>query len=183
MRTLLPDDHRPRFQSLGEAVIYKIVHGLLRQDPRLRCPTYPSDGEALFRWCQSSGVDSARVVLSLAGEPDDESARAIEALTCLKIPAHPEPGSFWFAYRNRPADPPPTRRSPATPENRDEPGGDLRVVVSVVDNPRKPGSEAFEGYKHWRVGATVQELLDTGLPRRNLRRDVRHGHVVLGDSK
>lgn len=170
MKTSLSPAHEAAFAALSEPIVQRIWGGLRKQDPRIDCPA-PGTGAELYQRCLQIGADQARVVLTLGGACDQEAVRAIEILVGFKIPPHPEPGSIWFAYREgRPAPPPAKER---------QAGGDPRIVVEVAPNPRREGSEAHDGYKFWRVGASIDELAAEGLPRRNIRRDIRHGFVKV----
>ena len=60
---------------------------------------------------------------------------------------------------------------------------EIPSVVAVNPNPHKEGTQTHASYRHWTVGATVEACVKAGLATRSVRRDVRHGHVVLGPPK
>lgn len=177
-QTRLESRHLERFAALTEDQVRMVVASAGRLwthdtpgHPPAPLPTVePRLGEDAFHYCQALGLDMALTILSLASEPTAIARGAVEAL-------HGKPILPWASS---------VEEAAGKPQEAGGPNGgskralvDDRVVVSVAPNPRKPDSEAGRAYVHWRAGDTVQACLDRGLTRRSVRRDVRHGHVVL----
>jgi len=75
------------------------------------------------------------------------------------------------------------RRAPPAPRRARKKAADLRVVLRVAPNPKKPGSSSRERYECWRVGETVEAAVARGLTRADVRWDVRAGYVDLGPAR
>jgi hypothetical protein len=48
---------------------------------------------------------------------------------------------------------------------------DPRVIVSVLPNPKRPGSASFDRYALYRVGMTVDEAIAAGVKREDIAWD------------
>lgn len=174
MRTLLQERHRPLFANLAPdqtALVWSRVTEAWPGDLRPFKDQCPVCGEELFEICRNAGLDHARVVLSMAREIEAPGVKAIEAL--VGHPILPWAASVEAATAlGQPA------RVVASPPPRD-----TRVVVSVAPgNPHHPGSKAHADYAKWRVGKTIDELVQCGMSKRAARRGPRRGWVVLGVS-
>lgn len=71
-------------------------------------------------------------------------------------------------------------REPGAARNRIDKSA---VIKSVADNPKRPSSAAFERYKKYTVGQTVQKFLDKGGWLADVRWDVAQGFVKLGKAE
>ena len=60
-----------------------------------------------------------------------------------------------------------------------------RRIVSVADvpNPRKARTEAYYRWTDFRVGRTPRQLISRGATRRDVKRAMRKGWIVLEDAK
>jgi Protein of unknown function (DUF2786) len=65
------------------------------------------------------------------------------------------------------------KRGPA-PTYRDD-----QTIVVLVSNPKRPGTQAFARYAHYKTGMTIAEALAAGLRRDDFRWDVFHGHIQI----
>jgi len=173
VRTQLQERHRALFSSLDHnqttLVWDRVSKAYSTEFSKVGWPP-PSNGGEVFEICREAGLDHARVVLSLARESDNFGRGTIEALIGRPIvPWAESVEAANGAGLSYVVSKPQTKRE------------DTRVVVSVIPNPHKKiGSQMQVDYAYWRVGDTVQECRDRGLSARSVRRDVRHGHVVLG---
>lgn len=74
-----------------------------------------------------------------------------------------------------PAPPPVTRRlRPAV--------SDPRRVTYVAPNPKRPGSASYDRFQLWHIGVTVDDYLNAGGRREDVRYDVKRGFVKLESS-
>lgn len=178
MRTVLQERHRPLFANLNifqtELVWNKVVE---TWPGDMRSKTYqPTCGEELFVVCRDAGLDHARVVLSMAREHSLMGVAAIETLVGKPI----APWAATVAAQAQ-AQAGVVAPAPAAPPS---PPKTRRVVLSVCPvNPHRPGTVAHTEFAKWRVGATLDELLQKGMQPRAIRRGPRRGWVVLGDEE
>lgn len=70
------------------------------------------------------------------------------------------------------APPPPTA---PRPRKRDD-----RVIMSVQENPKNPGSKAHARYALYSVGMTVDQFLDGGGRKQDIVYDTQRGFITLG---
>lgn len=54
------------------------------------------------------------------------------------------------------------------------------VILSVVENPRAPGSRARECFEAFRVGFTIAQARLRGARRRDVRAALKHGWITMG---
>jgi hypothetical protein len=195
--TQLQERHRPLFSTLAPEEA-QFVWGHVRKkwgkylhDPD---PTdQPDDGDCLFDLCQSSGLDHARVVLSLAnlngaarpviekliGHPILPWAASVEE----KLEARSGAAGRSTGVGARGATTGATGAKDACRARSSTAKADTRVVISVVPQPHKPGTLMYASYACWAAGDTVQTCRDRGVIAMSLRRDVRKGYVKLGAPK
>lgn len=57
---------------------------------------------------------------------------------------------------------------------------DPRVIMTVKDNPKAPGSKAHARYALYRVGMTVDEFLKAGGRKPDINYDLKHGFITVG---
>jgi hypothetical protein len=188
--TRLQERHRPLFATLTPSEV-EYVWDQVTNKWRADVEEYSNGHEVvvetpdqLFETCRSVGLDHARVVLSFAGE-GGAARPIIEKLIGRPIvpwgptveAAQAEAAAARASGRPTPPGSPPATRSPTTgPAKR----SDTRIVVWIRDaNPHRAGCEMAISFDKWRVGETVQQCRDRGVSARNVRRDVRHGHVRL----
>lgn len=173
MRTQLQERHRPLFASLDESQMHLVWDRVVAAwpgDMRKFVGSPPDSPGGLFETFRDAGLDHARVVLSLAREYEPFGRQVIETL--VGHPIIP-----WAESVEARAPAPPVKKTDAVVAK--EP--DARVVLEVAEaNPHREGTGAHKAYQKWRVGATIGELVQKGMPARSVRRDVRHGHVKLG---
>lgn len=174
MRTILDERHQPRFEALSP-ICASLVLERLKQHCALRTSTGPvSSGAELFALCRDAGLDHAGVVLTLATETSRPGLQAIEVLV-----GHPiVEWSATVAARAATAPKLPAR-GVAVQKPRDVDG---KFVVSVVPNPKKPGSATHIRFAQWVVGRTVAQCMSAGLTRADVDWDVSRNFVVLGDA-
>jgi hypothetical protein len=183
--TRLQERHRPLFATLTppevEYVWDQVTNKWRNDTEKLE---RPSTADALFNTCRDAGLDHARVVLSFAGENGDARPIIEKLVGRAIVPWGPtveaaQAEAAVARASGRPSLPgsPPVPRSPTTgPAKR----SDTRIVAWVRDtNPHRAGCEMAISFDKWRVGETVQQCRDRGVSARNVRRDVRHGHVRL----
>lgn len=120
------------------------------------------DGTALYEFCDDAGLDQADVVLSLSRDCTKVGVDSIETLIGKPIARVVPPAAKQVVVRGA------AKRR-----------GDVRKVVAMRANPKKPGTMAHARYALYRVGATVDELLAQGLLREDIRYDTKHGYVEL----
>ena len=76
-------------------------------------------------------------------------------------------------------EPRPTQTRRSTPRKRG-PQSDPRVIMTVKDNPKTPGSKAHARYALYQVGMTVDEFLKAGGRRPDINYDLNHGFITVG---
>lgn len=62
---------------------------------------------------------------------------------------------------------------------------DAKLKVVVEENPKRPGSSAyerFEGYFKLKEGSTVQDALDHGLTMGDIKYDIAHNYIEVEDA-
>lgn len=174
MKTMLQERHRPLFASLAPeqmALVWNRVVEAWPADMRKFLGSEPSSPGDLFEVCREAGLDHARVVLSLAREIQPLGITAIETLVGRPI----LPWAATVEAEERIRNPPKAR--PAPPPVKPP---DARMVELVQKpNPHREGTGMWKAYEKWEVGKTVGELTQRGMPARSIRRDVRHGYVVV----
>jgi hypothetical protein len=107
------------------------------------------------------------------GLPGPAGRAALAALTGVPVTVCPPRTYALDPLTDRPkASPPPPRRARTA-------RADPRRVVSVVPNPKKPGSKARARFQLWRVGATVDECVAAGVSREDVRYDLARSYVVV----
>lgn len=138
--------------------------------PRLPLPADASS-ETIYTTARDAGYDHARVVLSLARTTDPDGIGAVETLIGKPIVHGPRPVIL------------PTVKKPAAsyklvvaPKSSELLS---KIVRSVKDNPKRPGSEAHVRYAHWAVGETVAECIRRGLTMGDAKYDTSHGFVEV----
>jgi hypothetical protein len=175
MRTMLQERHRHLFSALAPeqmTLVWNRVVQAWPTDMRQFLATPPNNSGGLFEVCRDAGLDHARVVLSLATEYNAVGRGTIETLV-----GHPiVPWAATVEAEERLRNPPPVR-STVTPAIKVH---DARVVISVAPNPHREDTGMYRAYQRWVVGAVVGDLLQRGMPSRSVRRDIRHGYVVVG---
>lgn len=131
-------------------------------------------GEWLFQKCREMGLDHASCVFPLCRESDDLGRGVLEKLIGRPI-------SQW---RPTPSRQPPLRVV--------EGGGSGKVagatagfspdllVVSVVPNPKQPGSATYQRFRYWVEGDTLAQCMARGLTRADVSWDTERRFVVLG---
>lgn len=172
---MLSARHHPAFEALTPDTARVAWEHIHRRYPT-RFPAPPSEevcGLELLARVQDAGLDHAQVVLTMAPATAVPAIRAVETLVGRPI--------------QRRASPPPTSaRTPAAPRAPAAPRSSVgsidsaMVVVSVVPNPKKPGSSAHERFARYQVGMTVAQLLAAGITRADLKWDAERAHIVLG---
>ncbi len=179
-RTVLEDRHLPRFESLTQEGA-QLVLARLRERGALPLSRHgvpivdgPTDGCSLFAVCRDAGLDHAGVVLSLAAETTPAGIAAIEALVGRPIQHWSRSATASAAAAPRPQ---PRGVAVQRPKSYDH----LRIV-SVVPNPKKPGSATYLRFANWAVGRTVAECMSAGLTRADADWDISRGFVVLEEA-
>ena len=190
--TQLQERHRPLFAALDSSevsFVWAHVHKRWPADTR-QFTIPPADPEDLFVACKLSGLDHARVVLSLAnlngaarpviekliGHPILPWAESVEEK--LQARSGASAGAIGGLAKGAVAlpsgvkEPRRVRSKPAKV--------DSRVVLSVAAQPHRPGTLMHASYQCWVIGDTVQECKSRGVINMSVRRDVRRGYVVLG---
>lgn len=138
--------------------------------PRLPLPADASS-ETIYGACQMAGYDHARVVLSLARTTNPFGIGAVETLVGKPIIHGPSP-----VIRPHVKKPTASYKLVVAPKSSDLM---VKIVRSVKDNPKRPGSEAHTRYKHWAVGETVAECIRRGLTMGDAKYDTSHGFVEV----
>jgi hypothetical protein len=138
--------------------------------PRLPLPADASS-ETIYGACQSAGYDHARVVLSLARTTNPFGIGAVETLIGKPIVHGPGP-----TITPKMARPSASYKLVVPPKSSDLLA---KIVRSVKDNPKRPGSEAHARYKHWAIGETVAEGIRRGLTMGDAKYDTSHGFVEV----
>lgn len=186
-QTILQERHLPRFAGLTPPMIHRVVARVAHRWPDALPPGTPTPetGGALFDLCRGAGLDHARVVLALAGDPDDLGRAIVEQLVGREIvpwAASVEAAQSAAAAGHRGHGAPlraTSRRIDAYATRRK---ADTRTVLSVADEcPHKAGTRAAASWQYWVVGRTVQECRDAGdMHPVDVRRDIFNGDVKVG---
>lgn len=171
--------YQTNFAALSPAAEALVASALLRRHPQL--PPYVPGG--LFLACAEAGLDQADVVCAVATESSPLAVQAMEILAgipvkvgqpCLTGPA-PKP-------ETRPASaeaPAPVREPRPARAPRSQTVTDPRVVVSMVPNPKRPGSASHARYELYRVGMTVDEAIAAGVKREDIAWDSAPGRKFI----
>lgn len=179
MRTMLQERHRPAFAVLTPEqmdLVWGRVVTSWPADMRKFLGSPPSTPGELFETCRDAGLDHARVVLSLAMESNPLGRGTLEAL--VGRPIAPWAASVEAAQMIHHVNVNGDERPKKVAAPRSAP--DTRVVVEVLEpNPHREGTAMWKAYKKWRVGASIVELSQTGMPARSIRRDIRHGYIKV----
>lgn len=169
---LSAERHAELFAGLSPDETRRILSRLQQDQLVKRGTTLASaSGEELFSLCQRTGLDHAAVVFSLACDGDDIGRSAIEKLIGKPIYVH-RPTYVRRTVAQERATPRPTTTMPS---------GEM-VVLSVVPNPKKPGSATWSRFQHWVAGRTVAECIAAGLQKVDVPWDADPSRkfVVLG---
>lgn len=138
-------------------------------------------------------LDHTSVVLSLSADPTEMGMDIMEVLLrkSIYLCARGETGEPLTDIRGRPLCTPighrrgeePTltwqnttviKRSGIRMVRRDN-----RVIISVEPNPKDPTRAVWKRYEHYRVGAVIEDLIETTpITRADVRWDLRQGHIV-----
>lgn len=178
------EKYQPNFAALSPEAEALVASALLRRHPSL--PSYTRG--SLFRVCAEAGLDQADVVCAVAADSSPLAVQAMEILAgipvtvghpCLKGPSPKSAPAPVVGAEPRPAPAPREPRATRTGVT------DPRVIVSVVPNPKRPGSASHARYELYRVGMTVDEAIAAGVKREDIAWDSAssRGFIALASSK
>lgn len=165
------------------------VWACLHQNGLLELPP-PAEvcGQELALRC--SDMSHVEVVLSMSRNTDPVAMDALEKLIARPIyfAARGESGVASADIEGRPlkvpvgyrrgeppsvAMPEPVRRRAQGQTMKRDP----RVIYAVQENPKRPGSAAYERYKLYRVGLSMDAAMAMGVTRADIRWDVQQGFI------
>lgn len=126
-----------------------------------------------------SGAEWDAILSALMGKPlykcaPGETAFPLTDAAGRIIPS-PKGHRFGLAPTAPPAPPPP----PRTPRPRTT-KRDPRVILSVCENPKVPGSKAHSRFALYAVGMTVDEFIAAGGRKTDIAYDTQRGFIKLG---
>lgn len=161
--------YQSNFAALSPEAEALVARAVLRRHPEIpQCG--PGD---LFRVCSEAGLDQADVVCAVANDPSPLAVSAMETIAgipvtighpCLSGPKTKPEKQNKSAEAREPA--------PARAPRQSRVGSrDPRVIVSVVPNPKRPGSASYTRYENYRVGMTVDEAIAAGVTREDIAWD------------
>ncbi len=154
------DKYRPRFDTLSPEQTAHLATAVAR---RHNLPEVP-DSHNLYEACESAGLDQADVVMSLSQDATPMGIAIIETMVGHVI------------VRERTEELRPRRQRQPRQLKRD-----TRVIATVAPNPKRPGSKSHARYTLYEVGATVEDLISRGLTAGDIRHDLSHGFITVGD--
>jgi len=143
----------------------------------------PLTGRDLYEMCDAAELDHASVVLSLRDDATVTGVRAIETLIGKPIQrrsATPPGASPDSSGSPRGARNAPRQRSSHSSKLPCPP---TAVVLTVVPNPKRPGSASAMRFENWRPGITVADALAAGLTPGDVAWDLAHGFVTVEEPK
>lgn len=177
------ETYHPHFSTLTKQQVDMVWSAMARKYPG-RIPPLPdenADGEELYLRCEGGGFDQAQVVLSLANRPDREACVTVEKLVGKPI--------IYILPVRRAGHMPRTAIQAAVPK-----GNALRytghrmagpefekIILTVLPNPKRPGTASWNRYNNWVVGRAVRDCLARGLTVGDYRWDLEHGFITVGD--
>jgi hypothetical protein len=173
MRTQLSEHHRALFVDMPTEQV-SLLHSTLlarRTIPRELVSRRCQSGEDLFELARESGLDHAGVVLTLADSGSILGRALLERLVGRPI----LPWAETVRATQELQTPPPPRgaaRVVIRPEHN-------MVVVTVLPNPKKPGSAGYDRYSLWRPGILVSEAIASGVWPADVRWDLERRFIVL----
>lgn len=147
-----------------------------------RIPAPPAEdvcGLELLARVEDAQLDHAQVVLTMAPAISLPAIQAVETLVGRPI-QRLRPQTTPLASRSSAATVAPPRSPRATVS-----AGAIsatQVVLSVVPNPKKPGTSSHTRFAKYAVGMSVAQLLAAGITRADLKWDTERSFVVLGDT-
>lgn len=159
--------YQPHFASLTPAHAAHVAAAVARRHRLAEAPDAES-GEELWELCEALGLDQADVVLSLAADATPMGVVCIETLIGRPI------------TRELPASAR-APRAPRAPKGAAVRRADSRRILTVVPNPKKPGSKSHARFEAYRVGMTVDQAVAAGLTMDDIRHDVARGFITLED--
>lgn len=181
----------PQAQILASRLL---EHGLVREAQILE--TLPDEdftkvsGPMVADWCRS--LSHAQVVLALVRERDELALSALEVLIekPIYMCAPGETSEPLTDCLGRPLPLPVGHRrgepAPETQPGYTPPGPrpvrsvhDPRIIESVVPNPKRKGSAAYDRFKLYLVGQEVEASIRNGVTRADVRWDAKMGFIVL----
>ncbi len=130
-------------------------------------PANDDTAQALLDRLTLSRLDHASIVVPLCRSA---TRSTLETLIGHPVVLCAPRGSHSVAARARP-------RSPAQVSAA---ATDTRTVLTIVPNPKKPGTASFERFRAYVVGETVAEASKRGLTTADLKWDLERGFVTLG---
>lgn len=174
--------YQPNFAALSPEAEALVATALLRRHPGIS-PHVPG---GLFRACEEAGLDQADVVCAVASDASPLAVQAMEVLAGIPVKVGqpclmgPAPASVDDkAPVSAPA------REPRAARPRSQVVTDPRVIVSVVPNPKRPGSASHARYELYRLLMTVDEAIAAGVKREDIAWDSApsRGFIVLESPK
>ncbi len=141
------------------------VQTVLRYHPTLTTTDDEPSLPLLMRLIAQHGMDQRHLLRPMLRATDPTAVHAIETIVGRPITRitraikHQQPTRLTRAPRPKAAD--------------------NRTILSVLPNPKKPGSASFDRYAKYQEGITVSDALSRGLTPGDIKWDVDHGHIVL----
>lgn len=171
----------PHFTALAPAQAHLVAQALRLLDEGDGPETVT--GTDLYLRCEAAELDQADVIMALASDPTPEAVATVACLLGRPIDVRRRGESAYDPVTGRLIDQETGqatgRRSGPARSSTSQPRHDPRVVVSVAENPKKPGSGSHTRYAHWAVGRTVTECMALGLTTADVRYDLDRGYVVV----
>jgi len=175
--------YMPHFTALAPAQAHLVAAALQLLDSEDTPETM--SGTDLYHRCEAAELDQADVIMALAHDPSPAATATVACLLGRPIDVRRRGESAYDPVTGRlletaQSDGSTTaRRSGSARSSAAQPRVDPRVVVSVAQNPKKPGSGSHTRYAHWAVGRTVTECMSAGLTTADVRYDLDRGYVVV----
>lgn len=150
--------------------------------------TIVSSDTHLFDAIVSQGLDHADLITMLATSPSSQAVATMEIL--VGKPIDRRTPAQVAADRKGAADPAPKkgRKKSADAGPVEKRSGfvrrtsDPRVVASVVANPKRQGTPSYDRFNIWKVGMTVDEAIQLGMKREDVKWDWERKFVTfVGD--
>lgn len=154
------DKYRSSLASLTPEASALVSGALLRRYPGLPLPS--SD---LFSVCSDAGLTQADLVCAVASDSSPLAVQALEVVAGIPVTLCP-PRTFARSLRPVASTAPASPRAPreaSAPRPRTPTRTDPRIIVSVLPNPKRVGSESHARYELYRVGMTVTEAIAAGV--------------------
>ncbi len=157
--------YQPAFTSLTDDQSLHLTKAIVSHHPDLQGTPNKT---GLYDFCRHNSLDQADVVLSLSRDTSSTGISTIETIV-----GHP-------ITRRRPANVKKKAASRGAARSRT----DNRIILTIVPNPKRPGTRCHGEYDHYRVGQTVTEYLEaSGGTQANIRYDTARNFITLGDPK